>query len=160
MGVTIRELNLLPAVTPPTDTMKKQVLICSFLAGTTLVWLAGCATNPTSSMALESTKYNIESTEKLTLLDRTVQEAIICTGLQERVLPDGRLEVVAMVKNRQEQAVKVQLNCVFKDMQGFSVGDETAFQTTTLAPGATEAVRFTAATPAAKKFTVRVRHAR
>lgn len=140
--------------------MKNQVFICSLLAGTALAGLAGCITNPVAPTALESTKYNIESTEKLTLLDRAVQGTVACTGLQERMLPDGRLEVVAMVKNRQEQVIKVQLNCVFKDTQGFSIGDETAFQTVTLAPGATEAVRFTAATSAAKKYTVRVRQAR
>jgi uncharacterized protein YcfL len=160
MGVTMGELNLFPAVTTPTDTMKNQASFRILLTLAGLGCLAGCATNPIAPTALESAKYTIESTEKLTLLDRTVQGTISCTGLQERVLPDGRLEVVAMVKNRQDETMKVQLNCVFKDAQGFSIGDETAFQTVALSAGATEAVRFTAATAGAKKFTVRVRQAR
>lgn len=154
------ELNLFPKVTTPTDTMKNQALFRILLILAGLGWLAGCAINPVAPTALKSAKYTIESTEKLTLLDRTAQGTISCTGLQERVLPDGRLEVVAMIKNRQEEAMKVQINCVFKDAQGFSIGDETAFQTVTLASGATEAVRFTAATSGAKKYTVRVRQAR
>jgi hypothetical protein len=69
------------------------------------------------------------------------------TGLQERVLADGRLEVVANVKNRENRRIEVQINCVFKDDQGF-YGDETPFQTLILAEYATEAVRFTAANTA------------
>ncbi|HRI83409.1 MAG TPA: DUF1425 domain-containing protein, partial [Opitutaceae bacterium] len=76
------------------------------------------------------------------------------------LLPDGRIEVVAMLRNRIAEPVKVQLNCVFKDAQGFSTGDETPFQVATVVPGTTEAVRFTAANATARNFTVRVRLAR
>jgi uncharacterized protein YcfL len=96
-------------------------------------------------------------TENFELLGTATVNAIACTGLQPRVLPDGRLEVVVNVKNRQARALKVQLNCVFKDEQGFSTGDETPLETVTLAAHATEAVSFTARDAKAKKFTVRAR---
>ena len=83
-----------------------------------------------------------------------------CTNLQERRLPDGRLEVVASLRNREDRGLKVQINCVFKDEQGFTTGDETPFRTLTIAGEATEAVRFTSANPAASKYTLRVRMAR
>ena len=76
------------------------------------------------------------------------------------MLGDGRLEVVANVKNRESRRIQVQINCVFKDEQGFSTGDETPFQTLILSENSTEAVRFTAMNGTAKKYTVRVRQAR
>jgi len=122
------------------------------------LWLAGCITEP--ARPLDSPKYSIEDTGKFTHLDKASAAAISCTSLQERRLPDDRLEVVASLRNREPKAVKLQVNCVFKDAQGFSTGDETPFRTITLEADATEAVRFTSANPAAKQFTLRVRLAR
>jgi hypothetical protein len=85
---------------------------------------------------------------------------VTCTGLQEITLPDGRLEVVANVKNRENRRLEVQVNCVFKDASGFSSGDETPWQTLILSEYATEAVRFTAMNGQARLYTVRVRQAR
>ena len=79
---------------------------------------------------------------------------------EERTLADGRLEVVANVKNREARRLQVQINAVFKDEKGFSTGDETPFQTLILAENSTEAVRFTAMNTLAKKYTIRVRQAR
>lgn len=128
------------------------------LAGAAL--LAGCATEPGPFTPQDTTKYTVENTEKFVLLDKPTQVSITCTGLQERVLPDGRLEVVANVKNRENRRIEVQVNCVFKDDQGFSTGDETPFQTLILAENSTEAVRFTAMNTQAKRYTIRVRQAR
>ena len=76
------------------------------------------------------------------------------------MLPDGRLEVIANVKNREARRIQVQANCVFKDEQGFSTGDETPFQNLILAENSTEAVRFTSMNTNARKYTIRVRQAR
>ena len=94
------------------------------------------------------------------LLDQPAQNSVTCTGLQEIPLADGRMEVVANVKNRENRRIQVQINCVFKDAQGFSTGDETPWQTLILSEYSTEAVRFTAMNAQAKKYTVRVRQAR
>lgn len=130
------------------------------LAAVTAVFLllAGCATGP--SRPQDSTKYSIEDTGKFTHLDKVAQAAVSCTNLQERRLPDGRLEVVASLRNREDGDLKVQINCVFKDEQGFTTGDETPFRTLTIAGEETEAVRFTSANPGASKYTLRVRMAR
>ncbi|MDB6168732.1 MAG: hypothetical protein JWM88_1596 [Verrucomicrobia bacterium] len=131
---------------------------CAACAG--LLLLAGCATEPRSTAPQDTTKYTVENTDKFVLLDPPTQASITCTGLQERTLPDGRIEVVANIKNRESHSMHVQVNCVFKDAQGFSTGDETPFQSLTVAEKATEAVHFTAAGAAAKKYTIRVRLAR
>ena len=129
-------------------------------AGAAALAVAGCASGPGPHLPLDTTKFTLENSERFVLLDQTTQNWITCTGLQERWLGDGRLEVVANVKNRETRPVQVQVNCVFKDEQGFSTSDETAWQTLHLSESATEAVRFTAMNPQAKRYTIRVRQAR
>lgn len=136
----------------------KPMLLLS--AAAALAFFAGCATQPGPFKPLDTTKYTLENTDKFVLLDQAAQYSITCTGLQERALGDGRLEVVANVKNRESRRLEVQINCVFKDDQNFSTGDETPFQTLILAENSTEAVRFTAMNTSAKKYTIRVRQAR
>ncbi|MBI5380460.1 MAG: YcfL family protein [Opitutae bacterium] len=131
----------------------------ALLAAATLLF-AGCATEPGPFAPQDTTKYTLENTEKFVLLDKPTQVSITCTGLQERMLSDGRLEVVANVKNRENRRLQVQINCVFKDDQGFTSGDETPWTTLILSENATEAVKFTAMNAQAKKYTVRVRQAR
>lgn len=138
--------------------MKTKHLVS--LSAAALLLLAGCATQPAGPAPQESTKFTVENTEKFVLLDKASQAAITCTGLQERTLPDGRIEVVANLKNRESHPFQLQVNCVFKDEQGFSTGDETVFQTVTIGRRDTEAVRFTAANDKARKYTLRVREAK
>jgi uncharacterized protein YcfL len=125
-----------------------------------LALVSGCATQTGPFPPLDTTKFTLENTDRFVLLDQAAQYSVTCTGLQEIPLADGRLEVVANVKNRENRRIQVQINCVFKDAQGFSTGDETPWQTLILSEYSTEAVRFTAMNPQAKKYTVRVRQAR
>jgi uncharacterized protein YcfL len=125
-----------------------------------LALLPGCVTQTGPFPPLDTTKFTLENTDRFVLLDQPTQTSVTCTGLQEVPLTDGRLEVVANVKNRENRRIQVQINCVFKDAQGFSTGDETPWQTLILSEYATEAVRFTAMNSQAKKYTVRVRQAR
>src|SRR5688500_10266903 len=130
------------------------------LAVAALALVAGCATEPGPYPPQDTTKYTLENTERFVTLDKPTQNSITCTGLQPRILGDGRLEVVANIKNRENRRIQVQVNCVFKDEQGFSTGDETPFQNLILTENATEAVRFTSMNPAARNYTIRVRQAR
>jgi hypothetical protein len=125
-----------------------------------LALTAGCAVVSSPFPALDSTKFTLENTDRFALLDPSAQSSVTCTGLQEIPLADGRLEVVANLKNREDRPVQVQINCVFKDEEGFGTGDETPFQTVNLAEHATEAVRFTAVNNLARKYTIRVRQPR
>jgi len=131
-----------------------------FAAVVTAALLAGCQNEPGPFLPQETTKYSIENTEKFVLMDRPTQVSVTCTGLQEKFNADGRLEVVANVKNREDRRIQVQVRCVFKDANGFSTGDETPWQTLILGEGATEAVTYTSANNLAHKYTVAVRQAR
>jgi hypothetical protein len=131
------------------------------IAAAILACLAGCAAVPPGPFPpADTTKFTLENTDKFVLLDQPAQFSVTCTGLQEYALADGRMEIVANVKNRESRRIQVQIDCVFKNDQGFSTGDETPFQTLILAENSTEAVRFTAMNTLAKKYTIRVRQAR
>ena len=132
----------------------------ALLATVALALLAGCATEPGPFTAQDTTKYTVENTENFVLLDKPTQVSVTCTGLQQRILADSRLEVVANVKNKENRRIQVQIQCVFKDEQRVSTGDETAWQTLILAENSTEAVRFTAMNSQAKTYEIRVRQAR
>jgi len=135
-------------------------LVLPALSVVALAQATAPATEPGPFTPQDTTRYTVENTESFVLLDKPTQVSITCTGLQERTLGDGRLEVVANVKNRENRRIQVQINAVFKDEKGFSTGDETPFQTLILAENSTEAVRFTAMNTLAKKYTIRVRQAR
>lgn len=104
-----------------------------------------------------TTRYDLENREKFVLLDKAVERSVTCSGLQERWLEDGRLEVVANVRNRVGHRIQVQINCVFKDEQGFPTGDETPFETMTISENAQEGVKFVSMNNKAKRYTIRVR---
>jgi len=102
-----------------------------------------------------------ESTEPVVLLDPGVQYSVTTTGQPlARLLDDGRLEVTAQLRNRENRRLEVQVNCVFKDVNGVCTGDETPFQTLILTENATEQVKFTSMNNKAARYTIRVRQAR
>lgn len=101
-----------------------------------------------------------ESKEPVVLLDPGVQYSVTCTSYFARTLEDNRLEVTVQLRNRENRRIEVQANCVFKDVNGISTGDETPFQTVILTENATEQVRFVSMNDKAKRYTVRVRQAR
>jgi hypothetical protein len=154
-------MNTKPVPSPSKRPVLRRFSVPAFLVATAALALsAGCVSEPGPFAPLDTTKFTLENTDRFVLLDKPAQYSVTCTGLQERPLADGRLEVVANVKNREARRIQVQINCVFKDDQGFSTGDETPWQTLILSENSTEAVRFTAVNTLARKYTVRVRQAR
>ncbi len=132
--------------------MKKIMIPVLALAAFT--WLAtGCKHGP------ETNGSNYETTAKYMPLDSAVQHSVSCPGIQRRNLPDGRLEVTASLRNRENRRIEVQVNCVFKDAQFFPT-DETPFQQLILTENETKAVTFVSMNDKATNFTVRVRQAR
>ena len=138
--------------------MNKSPLL--LLGAAALVFAAGCQTEPGPHLPQDTTKYTLESTERFVVMDKQVQRSVTCTGLQEGMTADGRMEVAANIKNRESRRIQVQVSCAFKNAQGFSTGDETPWQTLILGENATETVRFTATNNQAQRYTVRVRQAR
>jgi uncharacterized protein YcfL len=125
--------------------------------------VAGCASSHDHGPYLpqQSGTPPYESTEPVVLLDPGVQISVTTIGQPyAQTLPDGRMEVAAQLRNRENRRIEVQANCVFKDANGISTGDETPFQTVILTENATEHLKFTSANEKAKRYTIRVRQAR
>jgi hypothetical protein len=121
---------------------------------------AGCASHEGAYAPVKTEESNLENQAKFVLLDAATRDSVTGSGLQERVLEDGRLEVIANVRNRLNRRIEVQINCVFKNERGFIVQDDAPFQTLILTENSQEGVRFVSANPQAKTYTIRVRQSR
>ena len=120
----------------------------------------GCKTHEGAYTPVNTTKFDLENTEKFVLLDPGAQRSITTGGpIQEKWLPDGRLQVTTNVRNRENRRIQVQVDCVFKDEQGFPL-DQAPFQNLILTENSQEGVTFTAMNTNARKYTIRVREAR
>ena len=129
--------------------MKNILTLSACLA----ILLSGCGA-PTARQSA------ISNNSKFVALGSLGSRIVQCTALQENTLPDGRLEVRANILNLVNKRVDLQINCIFKDAQGFSTDDETPFQTLILDETAQETITFTSLNTKAKDYTVRVRLAR
>ena len=129
--------------------MKKILTLSACLT----ILLSGCGA-PTARQSA------ISNNSKFVALGSLGSRILQCTALQENELPDGRLEVRANILNLVNKRVDLQINCIFKDAQGFSTDDETPFQTLILDETAQETITFTSLNTKAKDYTVRVRLAR
>jgi uncharacterized protein YcfL len=134
----------------------------SSLASILLVALtaAGCATGGGARLPENTGKYNQELSSKFVLMDDAARRSVTCSALQERALPDGRLEVVSVLRNRETRRIQVQVQCVFKDAQGIGINDETPWKDVILTENAMENVSFASMNAQAKTYTVRVRQSR
>src|SRR5919197_1070208 len=136
--------------------MKKSFVL--FACAVMAVAASGCKTGGAYE-PVNATKYDLENNAKFVLLDPGAQRSVTTSGVQEKWLPDGRLQVTSNIRNRENRRIQVQVDCQFKDEQGFPI-DETPFQTLILTENAQQGVTFTAMNTQAKKYTIRVRQAR
>ena len=135
--------------------MKKLFSLCA--ASALLLAATGCQTGGAYAPK-NTTKYNYEDSLNFVLMDSMVQRSVTSPGIQETTLPDGRLQVVANIRNRETRRIEVQIQCVFKDAQGFEV-DSTPWNTLILTENSQESVKFISMNSQAKRYTVRVRQA-
>ena len=142
--------------------MKTKLVL--FASSVTALVITGCSSAPLHDKGpytpQPSAAPAYENSKGVVLMDPGVHYSITCTGVQEGATADGRIEVIAQIRNRENRRIEVQANCVFKDANGYTTGDETPFQTVILTENATEQVKFTAMNTLAKKYTIRIRQAR
>jgi hypothetical protein len=131
-------------------------------AGGSALLVAGCSSTHDKGPYLPQNPKTppYETREPVVLMDPGVQYSVTCSGINEQTLPDGRLEITAHLRNRENRRIEVQADCVFKDQNGFSTGDETPFVMVILTENGTQDVKFTSMNNLAKKYTIRVRQAR
>jgi len=140
--------------------MNKSI-VSLLAAGGTFLLVVGCSTQDQGPYLPQTSKTPAyEGVEPVVLLDPGAQHSVTCSCIQEQTLADGRLEVVAHLRNRENRRIEVQANCVFKDQNSFSTGDETPFVMVILTENGTEDVKFVSMNNLARKYTIRVRQAR
>jgi len=127
------------------------------LVGAGLLLFSGCQMATIPAMPLTTTKYTLQQTEKLSLMDSRVQGSVSSTGIQHSVLADGRLQVVVNIKNRDSQPNRVELSILFKSADSMVDVGESPWQVIELDAFATQAVKFVSTSVAARNFKVRVR---
>ena len=121
--------------------MKKNLLALIILAALTLSF-AGCG-----------------SVGQLVALDEGVKKSVTYNELHDTRLPDGRMEVAARLRNRENRRIQVQVNCQFKDDNGLTL-DATPFENVILTENSEEVVKFTSMNDKPTRYTIRVREAR
>jgi hypothetical protein len=140
--------------------MKKTLLA---LLAPGLILFAGCATpiyDHGAYLPVNTLVNDVENNSGVVMLDPAAQYSVTCPAIQETHLPDGRLQIVATLRNRENRRIQVQVNCEFKDAQGFAVGDTSPFVNTFLDENARQDVSFTSMNNKAIRYTVHVRQAR
>jgi hypothetical protein len=128
--------------------------------GLGLALLLGCKHHEGAYEPKNANVGNLENKAKFVLLDKATQDSVTCSSIQERLREDGRMEVIANVRNRLNRRIELQVNCVFKDGNGFPTQDDSPFHTLILTENAQEAVRFLSLNNQARTYTVRIRQAR
>ncbi len=138
--------------------MKTNLPALALLASS-LALLPACVSDHGAYAPQNTTVNNLEDVSVFVLFDKGVQKSVTCDGLQPQRLPDGRLQVAANLRNRDNRRIQVQLNCEFKDAQGFAI-DSTPFQNFFLGENAQQTVTFVSMNDKAIRYTIRVREAR
>ena len=85
--------------------MNKSILSL-LAAGGAVLLVAGCSTHDKGPYLPEGVKTPAyEGREPVVLVDPGVQYSVTCVSLQEQILPDGRLEVIAHLRNRENRRI-------------------------------------------------------
>jgi hypothetical protein len=131
-----------------------SVLLVALIAAAGV--LTGCETSSGARPPVTTTDY--ETSTNFALMGAHVQHSITATGLETSHTTDGRLAVGANIRNLENRRLEVQVQCVFKDVQGFEV-DSTPWKGLILTENSQDTVRFEAMNNKAVNYTIRVREA-
>ncbi|MSR64243.1 MAG: DUF1425 domain-containing protein [Verrucomicrobiae bacterium] len=120
----------------------------------------GCNSHNGAYVPVTNPAAAYENTQTVVLLSEQLSEWIAVEGQQAKYSEDGRLQVFANLRNRVEKRLTVQVQTVFKDENGFPVGDETPWETIILPELSQHAYQTIAQNSKARKYTIRVREQR
>jgi len=101
-----------------------------------------------------------ENYQTVVLLGPKLADLIAVEGQKAEYTEDGRLKVYANIRNRSKKRLTVQVQTVFKDENGFSTGDETAWETMIITDLSQTTYSAVAQNSEARRYTIRVRSLR
>jgi uncharacterized protein YcfL len=120
----------------------------------------GCETHRGAYVPETVPQAAAENYNTVVLLSEKLAESIAVEGQQAKYSDDGRLQVYANLRNRVEKRLRVQVQTVFKDENGFSTGDETAWETIMIPALSQHTYQTIAQNSKARRYTIRVKRFR
>lgn len=125
------------------------------IAAVIAVLITSCATEGPYVPAQRDPSPEIQNTS--VILDREIADMIGVDLEQSSRTPQGKLLAQVNIRNRTNQDLRVQFQFVFRDAQGFSVNDDTAWEVLTLTANETRGVHAASTTKKAERYTLRIR---
>ncbi len=142
--------------------MRKLWFIFNFVVG--IFILSGCAAGPYHNIPYD-VKQDKERNLKVVVLDKDLDnqfssKRIVILTQKTELTEDKRMKVYCEIRNMKDQMLRLQIQTVFRDDQGFQIGDDTNWELI-LVPGySTYAYKTAAFSPKAKDYTIRIRKAK
>jgi uncharacterized protein YcfL len=145
-------------LSPPRERIEVRGIALAVTVVVAALGLAlGCSTHNGAYVPATAPGSAAENMNTVVLLSEKLYNNVAVEGQQAKYSDDGRLQVYANLRNRTDKRIKVQVQTVFKDENGFSTGDETAWETIFLPPLSQHAYQSIAQNSKARKYTIRVR---
>jgi hypothetical protein len=119
-----------------------------------------CAPGPYKGVGPRVEGDVLELSETLVLMDKKLIDDLAITNQKAEWTADARLKVYALIKSRYPKTLRLQVQTVFKDVDGFATGDQTNWELVLLGPHETYHYSCTAMNTKAQKYVIRVRYAR
>jgi uncharacterized protein YcfL len=125
--------------------------------------LGGCAAGPYHTIPYDVQQDN-ERNLKVVILDKELDnqfgsKRIVILTKKTDLTEDQRLKVYCEIRNMKEKLLRLQIQTVFRDEQGFQIGDDTNWELVLVPGNATYAYTTTAFSTKAKDYTIRIRKA-
>jgi uncharacterized protein YcfL len=117
--------------------------------------LSSCSTEGPYLPAERQPSPEIENTA--VIMDQELKDMIAVDNQNAERTSQGKLKALANVRNRTNNDITVQFQTVFRDAGGFSIDDDTAWETTVLTSNETRTISATSTNRKAERYTIRIR---
>jgi uncharacterized protein YcfL len=142
-------------------TVNTQSFIHCFILALLAVVFASCATPTKDGPYIpNSQQATVEDVAPVVLYEKGLLKWIAADRTTSQYTTDGRLVVKANLRNQLGESIKVQAQTQFKDVHGFSIDDDTAWQTLIFSPNESKTYTTTSMKNTAENYTIRIRFAR
>ena len=103
--------------------MWKKILLLFFA-----VLIAGCASVPAKGIKPKKASQLYEETEPFVYLNKGLNKQLMLVDVAVSSTEDGRLVVKAKLFNKLAEDLRVQIQTIFKDKDGYPTGDQTNWE--------------------------------
>lgn len=141
--------------------MLKLSHIFCFVIGIFL--LNGCAAGPYHTIPYDAHE-DKERNLKVVILDKDLDnqfssKRVVILAQKTDWTEDKRLKVYCEIRNMKDELLRLQVQTVFRDEQGFQIGDDTNWELILIPQYSTYTYKTTAFNPKVKDYTIRIRKA-